>query len=88
MGETLQDAVEREVEEETGLRVAAGEVVWVGESIGDHGHLVLIDFAASLIGGQLAADDDADEAAWVELDQASTYPLTPTMHELIEGLQQ
>ena len=88
LGETLRGAVEREVREETGLRVDAGEVVWVGESIGDHGHLVLIDFAATLIGGQLAADDDADEAAWVELDQAPAYPLTPTMYELIEGLQQ
>ena len=59
-GETLRGAVEREVKEETGLDVDAGDVVWVGESIGDHGHLVLIDFLATVRGVQLAAADDAD----------------------------
>jgi len=85
-GETLRSAVEREVSEETGLSVKAAEVVWVGESITEHGHLVLIDFAAELVGGQLAASDDADEAAWIDLTEASSLPLTPTMYDLIEGL--
>lgn len=85
-GERLRAAVEREVLEETGLQVRAGDVVWVGESITEHGHLVLIDFEASVIGGRVAAADDADEAEWVDLVAAGDYPLTPTMYELIEGL--
>lgn len=85
-GERLRAAVEREVLEETGLQVRAGDVVWVGESITEHGHLVLVDFEASVVGGRVAAADDADEAEWVDLEDAGDYPLTPTMYELIEGL--
>ncbi len=85
-GESLRAAVEREVAEETGLTVEAGDVIWVGESITEHGHLVLIDFEARLVGGRLAASDDADEAAWVDLDEATDLPLTPTMYDLIGGL--
>lgn len=88
LGETLQEAARREVMEETGLDVEIGNVIWVGESITDHGHIVLIDFIGKVVGGELAASDDADEAAWVALDQADAYQLTPTMYDLVEILQQ
>ena len=52
LGETLRDAAVREVAEETGLEVEIGEVIWVGEHISDHGHIVLIDFLGSVVGGE------------------------------------
>ena len=85
-GERMQDAAKREVLEETGLRVEVGEVVWVGEIVDGNNHLVLIDFAGTVIGGTLTAADDADEARWVPLSEAATYPLTLTMYDLIETL--
>jgi 8-oxo-dGTP diphosphatase len=85
-GETLKEAAIREVAEETGLTVEIGEVVWVGQHISEHGHIVLIDFVGSVVGGELTVGDDADRAEWVPLGMAGDYQLTTTMYELIEVL--
>lgn len=87
LGERLEDAATREVSEETGLDVEIGRVVWVGEHISDTHHMVLIDFEARLIGGELRAADDAEAAVWVAVGDADSYPLTPTMYELLETLR-
>lgn len=86
-GESLVDAATRETIEETGLVVEIGDVVWMGEHIEEDHHVVLIDFTASIVGGGLAAADDADDARWVPLDEAAEYPLTPTMYELVDTLR-
>ena len=86
MGERLTEAAAREVREETGLIVEVGELVWAGEHISDQVHIVLIDFLGTLIGGDLAAGDDADRAEWVPLANAVDYPLTETMYELVAVL--
>ncbi len=88
IGETLKAGARREASEETGLDVDVGEVAWVGEHITDTRHIVLIDFYATATGGSLAASDDAAEAEWVELDMVDSYPLTPTMHDLIKELRE
>lgn len=86
-GERLEDAARREAMEETGLDVEIGEVLWVGEHIEADHHLVLIDFSAIVVGGELHAADDADDAQWVPIDETSTYDLTPTMYELMDTLR-
>ena len=86
-GETMQEAVRREVREETGLIVEVGDPVWIGDILDPTDppayHYTVVDFAAFVIGGELEAGDDAADARWVDLDEVRGLPLTPTMFELL-----
>jgi 8-oxo-dGTP diphosphatase len=65
-GETDQEAVRREVSEETGLEVTCGPLLGSVERPGLAGAVIEIrDYYADVIGGQLAAGDDAADARWV-----------------------
>ena len=90
IGETLADAAIREVREETGLDIRLGPVVWTGEVIDTadppEWHFVLVDFVGFVLGGALAAGDDAAEARWVTPDEARQLVLIPTMPSLLERL--
>lgn len=90
LGETMVEAARREVREETGLEVEIGEVIWAGDSIGPgrppEWHYCLVDFTASVTGGDLVAGDDAAALRWVRFDEALLLPLTPTMPALLEKL--
>lgn len=72
-GETAAQAAAREVREETGLEVEVGALLTTVH-IGDY---VVDDFAATVIGGELRAGDDAAEARWCSIDEATLLPLTP-----------
>ena len=88
LGETLQDALVREVSEETGLRVRPLEVVLVFDRIlrDDRGiryHYVIIDFRCLYIGGEMTAGSDAAEAAWVCAEDLPAYDVPEQALELI-----
>ena len=91
LGETMRQAVAREVAEETGLEVTVGEAVWAGDIIDPADppawHYSIVDFAAEVVGGELRAGDDAVEARFVALADLDEYRLTPTMHELVALLR-
>ena len=80
--EPLEDdhaAVERELLEETGLVVRAGVLLGVLEL----GRIVVRDYRCELVGGELAAGDDAAEAAWVTAAELSALPTTPRLIPLL-----
>jgi ADP-ribose pyrophosphatase YjhB (NUDIX family) len=70
LGETLEDAVVREVLEETGLTVRPLGIVLVFDRIlrdesGVRYHYVIIDYRCEYLAGELRAGTDAAAAAWV-----------------------
>ena len=83
-GETLMEAVVRELEEETGLRGVCGpQVGWV-ERIGDDWHFVILDFEATVAGdAEPAAGDDALEARWWPVGEVAKLDLVDGLAEFL-----
>jgi 8-oxo-dGTP diphosphatase len=81
-GETLEDAVIREVAEEIGLKVEVVEVVAVLDRIfwDQEGevqyHYVLIDFLCRKTGGKLQASSDAISCSQVPFSALAQYKLS------------
>ena len=88
LGETLQDALVREMQEETGILVRPREVVLVFDRIQREGpeveyHYVIIDYACDYVSGELRAGSDADEVALVAPDEIGRYDLPAQALELV-----
>ncbi len=88
-GETLQLALIREVQEETGLVVVIDGLIDVVDGIihdanGEIGHhYVLIDYLAHVAGGTLRAGSDAAHAEWVAYDRLHEYPMWSETRRII-----
>ena len=83
-GETLAEAVVRELLEETGLEgVCENLLGWV-ERISDDYHFVILDFRVTIVTlGEPIAGSDAAEAAWVPLPQVTDLSLTEGLAEFL-----
>jgi mutator protein MutT len=83
-GETLAEAVVRELAEETGLEGVCDRLVGWVERIGEDHHFVILDFAVTLLdSGAPVAGHDAAEAAWVPLDEVAEQPLVDGLAEFL-----
>jgi len=90
LGETLREAVKREIYEETDLNIEALEIVKVVEPIirDDNNrilyHFVIVDFLCKHKSGRLRADSDALDARAVPMSELSSYDLPKITLEVIE----
>ncbi len=86
LGETLHEAVVREVAEETGLRVVVERFLGLVERIDDEGHFVILDFVVTVLEPDQApvAGDDAVEALWLPLDDLGAQALAPGLMDFLE----
>ena len=82
-GETVAEAVARELLEETGLDVACGELVGWAERRGPRHHYVILDFEVTVLGGTLVPGSDATEAAWVPLGEVPELELVAGLAEFL-----
>jgi len=93
LGETLEEALVREMHEETGLRVEPVEVLTVFDRIEREGdrvvyHYVIVDYLCRWRAGEVQASSDALEAAWAAPDELFRYDLPPKALEVVrEGFR-
>lgn len=83
LGEEAEQALRREVSEETGLIVEPLEIIGVYDSIvRSHGtiqyHYTLVDYLCRYISGDLRGSSDAMEARWVNIEDLDEYDMTST----------
>ncbi len=91
-GESLSQALVRELREETSLEIAPGAVVLLNDSIAPHGgrHIVNVYFTAKALGGTLSMGSDPRvvAAAFVPLEKLQELQLYPDVREaLLEAAQ-
>jgi ADP-ribose pyrophosphatase YjhB (NUDIX family) len=84
VGETIREAVVREVAEETGLAGVCGPLVGWVERLSDEYHYVILDFEVTLLDDEEPrAGDDAVEVAWVPLSDVAEWRLVEGLAEFL-----
>ena len=82
VGETLEEALAREIREETGVAVEVGPVIEVLDRVERAAdgrveyHFVIIDYLCHATDNRLVCGSDADDVQWVPLDRLDQYHLT------------
>jgi ADP-ribose pyrophosphatase len=90
IGETLQDAAEREIREETGIRIRAAEPIYTFDVIERDKtgrirfHYVIVDVSAEYVSGELTAGDDAIDARWISADEINRLAVSSTTLQLLK----
>jgi len=88
LGETLEEAAEREVWEECGIRVRAVRPFTTVTRIFRDArgrveyHYVIVDMIAEWMDGELQASSDIRQAGWFSAEEVNALTLTPGVSEL------
>jgi 8-oxo-dGTP diphosphatase len=90
LGEEVEQAVIREVKEETGLDVYEPRLIDVvnyvstGEKGGVLYHFVIIDYHVTVKGGDAKAASDAEALKWVPFSEVEEYDLTESFRRFFQ----
>ncbi len=90
-GESLVDALKREIMEEVGLEIDVDDVACVSEEVfRDNGnvkyHYIIIDFFANITGGELRVGSDAVDARWVKLNEIDSLDVVDFVRKLVNKI--
>jgi 8-oxo-dGTP diphosphatase len=89
LGETLEQAVIREIREETALDIEPVELVGFREAIARDAtgrverHFVILPFAARYLGGEIALNEELSEADWREPSELGNLKTTEGLAEVV-----
>ena len=89
LGETLQQAAEREILEETGVTIHAGNPIFSFDTIERDPdgriryHYVITDVLGDYISGEPVADDDAVDARWISAGEIAELTVSKVTRELL-----
>jgi len=90
LGESLVDAVKREIKEETNLDIEVGPVIETFDRVhrDDAGkiryHFVIVDYVCWPITGDASPGSDAEEVAWVTASDIDSYNVNAHAKAVIE----
>jgi len=90
VGETLVDAVKREVSEETALTIDVVGLAGYRESIlpeavGDRGrHFVILPFASRWVAGDVVLNDELADCRWMPVSAVTGLPTTEGLKAILE----
>ncbi|MDY7077318.1 MAG: NUDIX domain-containing protein [Chloroflexota bacterium] len=89
LGETMEDALRREIKEETGLDIYDIQFTSLQEFIFDEtyhkkGHFVFIDFVCKTGSNKVELNSESQEYVWVPLEEALDLPVEAYTRRLIE----
>jgi 8-oxo-dGTP diphosphatase len=93
LGETLQEAAEREVMEETGLTIAAKEPVYSFDLIERNAkgdivfHYVIVDLLADHVSGDPQPADDVSDARWFGPEEIESPEITGNTKKLLRKIR-
>lgn len=89
IGETLEQAVEREVAEETGLRIDPVALAGFREVVDRDGngrvrrHFVILCFAARWRDGEVILNDELSDSRWVDPAELTELPTTQGLPDIV-----
>jgi 8-oxo-dGTP diphosphatase len=89
LGETLEEALVREMAEETGLEVVPGEMLTAFDRIQwEQGavqyHYVILDYLCAYVRGEASAASDAEAVAWVAPEELPAFDLPAKALEVVK----
>ena len=90
IGETLQEAAEREILEETGIQIQASKPIYTFDVIERDPagrvqfHYVIVDLAADYVMGEPSPGDDAVEARWISAEEINDLPVSVATVKLLK----